>query len=303
MWYDSSICVLHAHPWLIHMCDVTHLYLWQNVCVAWRIHMCDITPLCMRYDSFICVLHRHAWPIHMHDVTHSYMWHDSFSDNTRMTHLYVRHDAFLCVLSLLHICGMTHSYVCCTDTHDSFICVTWRIHTCDTMCVWHDAFICAISLIHTCGTTYSYACCIHTHDSLICVAWRIHMCDITCHDSFISRPNVTPSREKRHRTSQWVMSSGITLTKRDLHCSKETNIYEKRHTLLKRDLSWRIHMCDITLIEMNPSPPGGVLFWHVQSQTEGGRRTHEPITPNFKNQYSLLHLECRFFNLKSQLMF
>jgi len=40
--------------WLIHMCDMTHSYVW--------------------HDSFICV----TWLIHMCDMTHSYVWHDSW---------------------------------------------------------------------------------------------------------------------------------------------------------------------------------------------------------------------------------
>jgi len=61
VWYDSSICVLHAH---------THDSL---IYVAWRIHMCDITHSYMWYDSFICVLHPHPWLINMCGMTHSYV--------------------------------------------------------------------------------------------------------------------------------------------------------------------------------------------------------------------------------------
>ena len=156
--------------------------------------------------------------------------------------------------------------------------------------MWHDAFICVVSLFHICCMTRQYVYCMHTHDSFIYVAWRIHMCDITFHDSFISRPKVTPSREKRHHTHQWVVFSDITLMKRDLLFSKET--YHDAFICV-------ISLCS----KWTPPPRGGSLFVYVQSQTQGGRRTHEPTTPNFKNQYSLLHLECRFFNFKSQLMF
>ena len=151
--------------------------------------------------------------------------------------------------------------------------------------MWHDAFICVLSLFHIRCMTRQYVYCMHTHDSFIYVAWRIHMCDITFHDSFISRPKVTPSREKRHHTHQWVVFSDITLMKRDLHWSKETHIHAKRPTLLKRDLSWRIHMCDITLIEMNPSPPGGVPFC-VCSISNTGRKKN-PRTHNTKFQKSV----------------
>jgi len=102
-WYgnDSFICV----TWLIHMCDMTHSYVWHDssngcswlyengsfTCVTWLIHMCDMThPM----DVVRCM-----------GMTHSYVWHDSF----------------VCVTWLIHMCDMTHSYV----WHDSFICVTW----------------------------------------------------------------------------------------------------------------------------------------------------------------------------------
>ena len=94
--------------WLIHMCDLTHPYVWQDsfICVTCLIHMCHMTHSYVCHDSFICV----PWLIHMCDMTHSYVWHDSF----------------ICVTWLIHMCDMTHSYVC----HDSFICVSWLIHTC-----------------------------------------------------------------------------------------------------------------------------------------------------------------------------
>ena len=89
-----SICV----TWLIHMCDMTHSYVWHNsfICVTWLIHV--------------------AWPIHMCDMTHSYVWHDSF----------------ICVTWLIHMCDMTHSYV----VHDSFISVPWLIHMCGKTLSW-----------------------------------------------------------------------------------------------------------------------------------------------------------------------
>ena len=85
--HDSFICV----TWLIHMCDITHPYVW--------------------HDSFICV----TWLIHMRDMTHSYVWHDSFICVTwhilrcDMTHLHVRHDSFIYVIWHIHICDMTDS--------------------------------------------------------------------------------------------------------------------------------------------------------------------------------------------------
>jgi len=38
--------------------------------VPWRIHMCDMTHSYVWHDAFICV----TWLIHMCDMTHSYVW-------------------------------------------------------------------------------------------------------------------------------------------------------------------------------------------------------------------------------------
>jgi len=42
--------------WLIHMCDMTHIWLIHIViCVIWRIHTCDVTHSYMWHGSFVCV--------------------------------------------------------------------------------------------------------------------------------------------------------------------------------------------------------------------------------------------------------
>ena len=93
-----GLCV----PWLTHMCDMTHPYMWHApiICVTWLIYVCVMANFSVCHDSFICV----TWLIHV--------WHDSF----------------ICVTWLIHV------------WHDSFICVTWRIHMCDMThsYVWHD---------------------------------------------------------------------------------------------------------------------------------------------------------------------
>jgi len=42
----------------------------------------------------------------------------------------VWHDSYACVIWLLRMCGMTHTYVW-HDAHDRFMCVPWRICMCD----------------------------------------------------------------------------------------------------------------------------------------------------------------------------
>jgi len=94
---DLFICV----PWIIHMRDITHSYVW--------------------HESFICV----TWLIHMCSTTHSYVWHDAFTCATWLIHVFdmtyphVHHASFTCVTWPIHMCDMTRSNVC----YDSFICV------------------------------------------------------------------------------------------------------------------------------------------------------------------------------------
>jgi len=109
----------------------------------WRSHVCP-THSCVQFDSL-------------------YVWHDT----KVMSHL------CMCdVKWLIHMCGMTHSYV----NHDSFICKPWLIH------MW------TMTHSYVCNLTHSYLCDItqlcHTHsylwhDSFICVPWLIHMCAMT----------------------------------------------------------------------------------------------------------------------------
>jgi len=74
--------------WLIHMCDVTHSYVWHDslVCVTWPIHMCDMTHSHVCHNSCICV----TWLIHMCDMTHGakgrYRWRSMTHDSWLMAH-------------------------------------------------------------------------------------------------------------------------------------------------------------------------------------------------------------------------
>jgi len=117
--HNSCICV----TWLIHMCDMTHQYVWHDsfICETWLIHNCDMTHSDVWHDSFISV----TWRIHV--------WYHAFTrvpwliHTCDMTHSHVCHDSFTRVPWLIHTCAMTHSHVC----HDSFTRVPWLIHTCD----------------------------------------------------------------------------------------------------------------------------------------------------------------------------
>jgi len=216
--------------WLIHMCDVTHFYVRQDL-FAHAIR-CSLSHA-MRYSLSV-------WQVWCRDMTHSYLWCASLLCGTwlnhicktkqyslsawqvrcrDMTHSYVQHgpSTCTCVTWLIHMCNgtriraVTHSHVWHIRhrcgvwqeivyfvQHDSFTCASWHKDTCETwhrsfagqeasVCIvlWHDSFISVAWLIHMCGMTHSYV----WHDSFICVAWLIHMCGMThsyvCHDSFI----------------------------------------------------------------------------------------------------------------------
>jgi len=91
MQYDSFMCM----PWLIHMCDMAHLYVCHDasMSVTWLMHRCDVTHSCVWHDSCICG----TWLIHLCDMTHSYVWHDSL----------------ICVMThswLIHMCDVTDTY-------------------------------------------------------------------------------------------------------------------------------------------------------------------------------------------------
>jgi len=118
--------------------------------------------------------------------------HDSF---TRVTWL------IQCVAWLIHMCNMTHSYMC----HDSFTCVTWLSHVCDL----NHTYIYIYRRTH--DVLQCVAVCCSANRRNVCVLWRIHVCDMThmthpCmwHDSVITHSymwhdSVTrPRMEKSH---------------------------------------------------------------------------------------------------------
>jgi len=134
VWRDSFTCV----TWLIHVCDVTHSYVWHDAfmshdvgcpvvailrCVTWLIHVCGMTHSCVWHDSFICV----TWPIH-----------ESWCELPCVDHS--------------EVCGMIYSRVC----HDSLTCVTWHVDMWDITCacVLHDSVLCVAWLIHVCDVTH-----------------------------------------------------------------------------------------------------------------------------------------------------
>jgi len=115
---------------ITHTWDMTHPHVWHDTS-----HGSTIDGLCM-----CCVTH--IW-----DMTHPHVWHDTLHDSSshglRMRcvpyiyvciYIYVRHDSFMCVVWLVHMCGMTphtipQSMACVCAV--SLIRGTWLIHMCD----------------------------------------------------------------------------------------------------------------------------------------------------------------------------
>ena len=106
------------------------------ICGSWLVNICDMTPV----DSA-------CWP-----MTIVFLGHDSFIRVTCYIHK--------CVTNLVHMCGMTRSYV----WHVLFICETQLIYTCDTAHsnVWHDSLMCVLV----------------PAEQFIRVTWLTHVCDL-----------------------------------------------------------------------------------------------------------------------------
>jgi len=117
--------------WLIHICDMTHSYLWRDafVRVTWLIYMCDMTHSCVRHKWLI-----HKWDmphscvschiqmsclIHMRDMIDSYVtWLGHLSAMTRMNVVVLLH----CCCSVLQ-CAVSQCVVLQrSESYDSFIC-------------------------------------------------------------------------------------------------------------------------------------------------------------------------------------
>jgi len=176
-WYPFK-CV----TWLTHMWDMRDSYVWHDafICVAWLtwlIHMGLRIHCYVRHAAFMCVTPaRHAVyesiNHHTSDVNHSYISQDLFMRVTWHIHVchtcstncmwvytpsHVWRKSFMCVVGLICMGDMTHSYVShlLLDTlHVSLqlitrltelthICLTTRLYG------WHDAFTRATPARHT----------------------------------------------------------------------------------------------------------------------------------------------------------
>ena len=209
-WINSFLCDYRcAYAYVWHAGIGLYVRHDSLICVTWLIYMCDMTHLCGRQDSFLWVSHDslmdlsvmslnglhmnahiHARNAHMRRAN-SCVWHAGIC-------FYGWQDSAICVMWLIYMCDMTHSYVWL----DSCVSVPWLIYSCDIlnyMCamthlyLWNDTFMCVTwliyifvqSLIYMLDMTHLYV----WHDSFIRVIWLICTCDMThlylWNDSFI----------------------------------------------------------------------------------------------------------------------
>jgi len=151
------------------------------------------------------------------------------------------HDPSAIVPWPIHMCAMTHSYMC----HDSFACVPWRIRMCDMThwCVCHDSFSTRASgrtrawripgAVHGCGalqrpTRCRSHWCVHTtrlcvwHTSFVCVR-LVHKCDRI---------------HMRDMTHSWLVHTCDT-------CMSLARYEDQRDTALTGVCTWLFYVCDL----------------------------------------------------------
>jgi len=157
--------------WLIHLCDMTHLYVRQPI------YMCSMTRSCVWHDSFICATRL----IHLCDPTHSRAWHDSFMCVIWLIHV---RTWLVCVCVVTNSCTGTkcmhiskYNMVVRTTSKKIIALAMWCLHLCDMthVCVWHHSFICLTCLINVCDMIDSSV----WRVSFMCVTWLIHKCDVS----------------------------------------------------------------------------------------------------------------------------
>jgi len=98
-----------CHTRTRHVTHVKTLHIASFIRVPWLIHMCAMTHLYMCPDSFVCVPHL---------ISHVYISIYPYVVGWLREGFYVCHDSFIHVPWLIHMCAMTHLYIC----PDSFGC-------------------------------------------------------------------------------------------------------------------------------------------------------------------------------------
>jgi len=122
--HDSFIRV----TWPIYMCDMTHSCMRRSSFLRVnRIHMCDVTHWYVWHDSFVCV----TWLIHVCGLAHSYVWIAFI----RMNCINITHNNFVfaCVFACVLQCVFVRVAECCSVLQCACVCVcvctSSRLHT------------------------------------------------------------------------------------------------------------------------------------------------------------------------------
>jgi len=120
-WHRDSLARV---PWFHHVCAMTHLYVCHvMICVPWAIKHCEDTPT----NTTANLVRGCVFTMLCRSMTRIQVRVCAFDSSGCATWLWMY------MPWLLHMCTMTHSYVCHTHSYvcrDSLICVPSRIRVC-----------------------------------------------------------------------------------------------------------------------------------------------------------------------------
>ena len=154
-------------PWLIHMCDMTHEYVYLQIPCWMRWHV--YSHPYVFFNMYIYVVRHVNLSIVSLSLSLCVPWrvHTWRDQRTGIFQSVVSHVTYMC----LHMSIYLFQYVC----HDVFTCMTWLTHT----CFYRLLAVCSaykrprISLL-MCAMTHSHA----RHDSCTCVSTTSLVCSV-----------------------------------------------------------------------------------------------------------------------------
>jgi len=156
---------MHWYMWH-YSCASKSLWFYHGVqCNRWLVHMCDMTHSYVWHDSRDITLSYVEWLIYLTLLTQMHWYMRHFSRAFRSVWLYL---GVQCNRWLVHMCDMTH--------------VTWLLHTQNDLYVWHYYLRCTdvCDITHRCAGVYGFITgCSVMDDSFICVTWLLEEYDMT----------------------------------------------------------------------------------------------------------------------------
>jgi len=181
-----DLYIWKKRPTYVFAIDVCDLHVWKETYINEKkpIYM-NKRPIYMKRDLYTSLQLMCATDIYekrrIFMERDLYIWKETYIHEKRLTYVFAidvcdqyifEKKSFLCfvrALRLVHMCAMTHSYVC----HDPSVCerplFVPEINVCD-LYIWKETSV----RIHECVVTRSHV----RHDSLtlICVPWLIRKC-------------------------------------------------------------------------------------------------------------------------------